>query len=240
MELIFREDAYQRECDAVVQKIDDKGVWLDRTVFYAEGGGQPGDRGTLVRDDGQSFEVANAVKGDGPETSVCVLAEGVEGLKVGDKVVAGVDWDRRHKLMRMHTAMHLLCAAVPAGVTGGQVGEAKSRLDFDVGETKLVKEDIQASLDAATAKDAAVGFRWIDDAELDANPDLVRTMSVQPPRGAGGKIRLVEIGEGAVDLQPCGGTHVAHVGEIGRIVVGKIENKGKRNRRVNISLEDAS
>lgn len=239
MELIFREDAYRRECDAVIEKIDDVGVWLDRTVFYAEGGGQPGDRGELVRTDGQAFPVANAVKGDGPDTSVCVLGEGAGGLQVGDRVTARIDWARRHKLMRMHTAMHLLCSAVPAGVTGGQVGEAKSRLDFDVGETTLVKEDIQAALDAATAKDAAVAYRWIDDAELEANPDLVRTMSVAPPK-SGGKVRLVAIGDGAVDLQPCGGTHVAHVREIGRIVVGKIENKGKRNRRVNISLEDAS
>ncbi len=237
MELIFREDAYQRECAAVVTKIDDKGVWLDRTVFYAEGGGQPGDVGALVKADGTEVPVVNAVKGDGPETSVCVPAEGAPPLAVGDAVTARIDWDRRHRLMRMHTAMHLLCSVVPAGVTGGQVGLEKSRLDFDVGETTLDKEAIQAALDAATARDAAVGYRWIDDAELDANPDLVRTMSVQPPRGAG-KVRLVAIEDGALDLQPCGGTHVAHVGEIGRIVVGKIENKGKRNRRVNISLED--
>lgn len=237
MELIFREDAYVQACDATVEKIDEKGVWLDRTVFYAEGGGQPGDQGRLTRDDGASFEVVNAVKGDGPETSVCVLAEGADGLAVGDKVRAEIDWERRFRLMRMHTAMHLLCAAVPAGVTGGQVGLAKSRLDFDVGETTLVKEEIQAALDAATGKDAGVSFRWIEDSELDANPDLVRTMSVAPPRGSG-RVRLVAIGDGDVDLQPCGGTHVKHVGEIGRIVVGKIENKGKRNRRVNITLED--
>ncbi len=237
MELIFREDAYARACEATVEKIDEKGVWLDRTVFYAEGGGQPGDAGVLVRPDGTELVVVNAIKGDGPDTSVCVPAEGAGGLDVGDQVVARLDWTRRHKLMRMHTALHLLCAAVPAGVTGGQVGEAKSRLDFDVGEMTLVKEDIQAALDAATAKDAAVRYRWIDDAELDANPDLVRTMSVAPPRG-GGRVRLVEIGGGAVDLQPCGGTHVKDVSEIGRIVVGKIENKGKRNRRVNITLED--
>ena len=239
MELIFREDAYANSCEAVVAKIDEKGVWLDRTVFYAEGGGQPGDQGVLRRADGAEFKVVNAVKGDGPDTSVLVLEDGANGLQVGDAVVAEVDWDRRYGLMRMHTAMHLLCSAVPAGVTGGQVGLAKSRLDFDVGDTTLVKEEIQAALDDATAKDAAVAYRWIDDAELDANPDLVRTMSVAPPRSSG-RVRLVSIGDGAVDLQPCGGTHVKHVSEIGRIVVGKIENKGKRNRRVNISLEDAS
>ena len=137
----------------------------------------------------------------------------------------------------MHTAMHLLCSIVPAGVTGGQVGLVKSRLDFDVGETTLVKEDIQAALDILSGKDAPVTFRWIDDADLDASPDLVRTMSVAPPRGSG-KIRLISIGDDEIDLQPCGGTHVANVSEIGRIVVGKIENKGKRNRRVNITLED--
>jgi len=237
MELVFRTDPYAQECEATVVKVDDTGVWLDRTVFYAEGGGQPGDVGTLKLADGQEAAVVNAVKGDGPDSSVLVLAEGAPTPSVGDAVTARIDWARRHKLMRMHTAMHLLCAAVPAGVTGGQVGEAKSRLDFDIGDQTLDKEAIQAALDAATATDAAVAYRWIEDSELDANPDLVRTMSVAPPRGSG-RIRLVEIGGGEVDLQPCGGTHVRHVSEIGRIVVGKIENKGKRNRRVNISLED--
>ncbi len=237
MELIFRADAYAKSCDAVVQKIDGKGVWLDRTIFYAEGGGQPGDKGVLIGPDGAKRAVAKAIKGDGPETSVHVLTEDAPALAVGDKVTAEIDWDHRHKLMRMHTAMHLLCSIVPAGVTGGQVGLAKSRLDFDVGETTLVKEDIQAALDDLSGKDAPVTFRWIDDADLDANPDLVRTMSVAPPRGSG-KVRLISIGDDAIDLQPCGGTHVANVSEIGRIVVGKIENKGKRNRRVNITLED--
>lgn len=237
MELVFREDAYAQSCDATVTAVDEKGVWLDKTVFYAEGGGQPGDAGVLVASDGTEYPVLNAVKGDGPDTSVCVLGEGAAAPAVGDVVTGRIDWTRRHRLMRMHTAMHLLCAAVPAGVTGGQVGLEKSRLDFDIGDSTLDKEAIQAALDAAQAKDAAVSYRWIDDAELDANPDLVRTMSVQPPR-SGGRVRLVEIGEGAVDLQPCGGTHVKHVSEIGRIVVGKIENKGKRNRRVNIRLED--
>lgn len=239
MDLIFREDAYMRECQATVEKVDQTGVWLDRTVFYAEGGGQPGDAGVLIGADGTRYPVINAVKGNGPDTSVCVLAPDAPVPKPGDAVTAEIDWERRHTLMRMHTALHLLCAAVPAGVTGGQVGLEKSRLDFDVGETTLVKEDIQAALDQATATGAGVQHRWIDDADLDANPDLVRTMSVAPPRGSG-QVRLVAIGEGAVDLQPCGGTHVRNVSEIGRIVVGKIENKGKRNRRVNISLETVS
>ena len=237
MELIFREDAYARECAATVQKVDDTGVWLDRTVFYAEGGGQPGDVGALVLADGREAEVVNTVKGDGPDSAVLVLAEGAPAPAVGEAVTARIDWDRRYRLMRMHTAMHLLCAAVPAGVTGGQVGVAKSRLDFDIGDQTLDKEAIQAALDAAVSTGAKVAYRWIDDADLDANPDLVRTMSVAPPRGSG-KVRLVSIGDDAVDLQPCGGTHVGQVSEIGRVVVGKIENKGKRNRRVNISLED--
>ncbi len=236
MELIFREDAYACECEATVTAVDERGIWLDRTIFYAEGGGQPGDQGTLTTATGEVVAIINAVKAEGPETSICIPAEGANFPEVGTKVIARIDWERRHRLMRMHTAMHLLCSAVPAGVTGGQVGLEKSRLDFDVGETVLVKEEIQAKLNEMVLTAAAVEYKWIEDSELDENPNLVRTMSVQPPRGSG-RIRLVAIGEG-LDLQPCGGTHVSNLSEIGRIVVGKIENKGKRNRRVNITLED--
>ncbi|MEL0088903.1 MAG: alanyl-tRNA editing protein [Rhodospirillales bacterium] len=236
MELIFREDAYARECNATVTAVDDHGIWLDRTIFYAEGGGQPGDTGTLTTEAGTVIPIVNTTKVDGADTSVCVPGDSSILPVVGQRVTAKIDWERRHKLMRMHTAMHLLCSAVPAGVTGGQVGLDKSRLDFDVGETTLVKDEIQAKLDQMLKTAADVEYRWIDDAELDANPDLVRTMSVQPPRGSG-KIRLVAIGDN-LDLQPCGGTHVANLAEIGRIIVGKIENKGRRNRRVNISLEN--
>ncbi|MEL0003056.1 MAG: alanyl-tRNA editing protein [Rhodospirillales bacterium] len=236
MELIFREDAYARECNATVTAVDDHGIWLDRTIFYAEGGGLPGDTGTLTTEAGTVIPIANTIKVDGADTSVCVPGDSSILPAVGQRVTAKIDWERRHKLMRMHTAMHLLCSAVPAGVTGGQVGLDKSRLDFDVGETTLVKDEIQAKLDQMLKTAADVEYRWIDDAELDANPDLVRTMSVQPPRGSG-KIRLVAIGDN-LDLQPCGGTHVANLAEIGRIIVGKIENKGRRNRRVNISLEN--
>ncbi len=236
MELIFREDAYARECNATVTAVDDHGIWLDRTIFYAEGGGQPGDTGALTTEAGTVIPIANTIKVDGADTSVCVPGDSSILPAVGQRVTAKIDWERRHKLMRMHTAMHLLCSAVPAGVTGGQVGLDKSRLDFDVGETTLVKDEIQAKLDQMLKTAADVEYRWIDDAELDANPDLVRTMSVQPPRGSG-KIRLVAIGDN-LDLQPCGGTHVANLAEIGRIIVGKIENKGRRNRRVNISLEN--
>ncbi len=236
MELIFREDAYACECNATVTAVDDRGIWLDRTIFYPEGGGQPGDMGTLTTEAGAVIPIANTIKVDGADTSVCVPGDSSILPAVGQRVTAKIDWERRHKLMRMHTAMHLLCSAVPAGVTGGQVGLDKSRLDFDVGETTLVKDEIQAKLDQMLKTAADVEYRWIDDAELDANPDLVRTMSVQPPRGSG-KIRLVAIGDN-LDLQPCGGTHVANLAEIGRIIVGKIENKGRRNRRVNISLEN--
>ncbi len=236
MELIFREDAYACECNATVTAVDDRGIWLDRTIFYPEGGGQPGDMGTLTTEAGAVIPIANTIKVDGADTSVCVPGDSSVLPAVGQRVTAKIDWERRHKLMRMHTAMHLLCSAVPAGVTGGQVGLDKSRLDFDVGEITLVKDEIQAKLDQMLKTAADVEYRWIDDAELDANPDLVRTMSVQPPRGSG-KIRLVAIGDN-LDLQPCGGTHVANLAEIGRIIVGKIENKGRRNRRVNISLEN--
>jgi misacylated tRNA(Ala) deacylase len=236
MELIFREDAYACECNATVTAVDDRGIWLDRTIFYPEGGGQPGDMGTLTTEAGAVIPIANTIKVDGADTSVCVPGDSSVLPAVGQRVTAKIDWERRHKLMRMHTAMHLLCSAVPAGVTGGQVGLDKSRLDFDVGETTLVKDEIQAKLDQMLKTAADVEYRWIDDAELDANPDLVRTMSVQPPRGSG-KVRLVAIGDN-LDLQPCGGTHVANLAEIGRIIVGKIENKGRRNRRVNISLEN--
>jgi misacylated tRNA(Ala) deacylase len=236
MELIFREDAYARECNATVTAVDDHGIWLDRTIFYAEGGGQPGDTGALTTEAGTVIPIVNTIKVDGADTSVCVPGDSSILPVVGQRVTAKIDWERRHKLMRMHTAMHLLCSAVPAGVTGGQVGLDKSRLDFDVGETTLVKDEIQVKLDQMLKTAADVEYRWIDDAELDANPDLVRTMSVPPPRGSG-KIRLVAIGAN-LDLQPCGGTHVANLAEIGRIIVGKIENKGRRNRRVNISLEN--
>ena len=224
------------DLNATVTAVDDRGIWLDRTIFYPEGGGQPGDMGTLTTEAGAVIPIANTIKVDGADTSVCVPGDSSVLPAVGQRVTAKIDWERRHKLMRMHTAMHLLCSAVPAGVTGGQVGLDKSRLDFDVGETTLVKDEIQAKLDQMLKTAADVEYRWIDDAELDANPDLVRTMSVQPPRGSG-KIRLVAIGDN-LDLQPCGGTHVANLAEIGRIIVGKIENKGRRNRRVNISLEN--
>ena len=232
-EELFRQDSYSKSCDATVVEVNERGgIVLDKTVFYYTGGGQPGDSGTL-RFDGGEIRIATTVQADGD--IVHVPEEGQTLPPVGTAVTAEIDWDRRYKLMKMHTAMHLLCSIVPCGVTGGQVGEDKSRLDFDVGEHTLDKDALTDELNRLVAEDHALDTFWITDAELDGNPDLVRTMSVQPPRGSG-KVRLVKIGD-AVDLQPCGGTHLAHTGEIGRLRVGKIENKGARNRRVNIHLE---
>ncbi len=236
MEPVFRDDAYARACDAVVTAVTSAGVALDRTVFYPTGGGQPGDTGRLVDESGAVVAVLPAVKGEG-NTVLHPLPEGTAPPAVGARVRAEIDWERRYRHMRMHTCLHLLSAVVTGGVTGGAVGELKSRLDFDLPDTALDKEALDAALNALIEADHPVVPRWIDEAELDANPELVRTMSVQPPRGAG-RVRVLEIGAG-VDLQPCGGTHVARTGEIGRVRVGKIENKGRRNRRINVHLEEA-
>ncbi len=235
MELVFRDDAYARACDAVVTAAGPAGVALDRTVFYPTGGGQPGDTGRLVDESGAVFAVLPAVKGEG-DSVLHPLPEGAAPPAVGAKVRAEIDWERRYRHMRMHTCLHLLSAVVTGGVTGGSVGELKSRLDFDLPDTALDKETLGEALNALIEADHPVVPRWIDEAELDANPELVRTMSVQPPRGAG-RVRVLEIGA-AVDLQPCGGTHVARTGEIGRVRIGKIENKGRRNRRINVHLEE--
>ena len=232
-EELYRDDSYLKSCDATVVEITDRGALvLDRTVFYYTGGGQPGDSGTLTFDGG-AIRIGTTIQADGD--ILHIPEEGQTLPPIGTKVVAEIDWDRRYRLMKMHTAMHLLCALVPCGVTGGQVGEDKSRLDFDVGEHMLDKDALTAQLNDLIAQDHPLQTLWITDAELDANPELVRTMSVQPPRNAG-RIRLVKVGE-AVDLQPCGGTHIAHTGEIGALSIGKIENKGAKNRRVNIHLE---
>jgi misacylated tRNA(Ala) deacylase len=230
-EELFREDAYARRCEAEVAATGDGGVCLDRTVFYCHGGGQPGDRGRLVVADGAALEVVDTLRAEG--RILHRLAAGSPLPAVGAGVVAEIDWARRHRLMRMHSAMHLLCAAVACPVTGGQIHADRSRLDFDAGETRLDKEAIAERIAGWIAADHRIGHLWIDADELDARPELVRTMSVRPPRGAG-RVRLIEI-EG-VDLQACGGTHVRSTGEIGAVALGKIENKGRQNRRVNITL----
>ena len=234
-ELLYRDDAYLREASATVLAAGPEGVLLDRTPFYAQAGGQPGDAGAL-RWDGGDAVIAKAVKG-ADDTVLHVLAEGAALPPVGAAVTAVLDWTPRHRHMRMHTALHLLCSLIPgAGVTGGQIGAERSRLDFDLA-TPPTKEWLTERLNALIAEDHAVGERWISEAELDENPSLVRTLSVQPPRGAG-RIRLVRIGSehAPVDLQPCGGTHVRRTAEIGRIEVTKLENKGKQNRRVYMVL----
>lgn len=231
---IFREDAYARSCEATVTGISDAGIQLDRTVFYPTGGGQPGDTGVLRTTAGVEVVITDTILEKGSRVHRHVPVDGAPGLAVGDIVTATLDWDRRYAHMRMHSALHLLCAVVDGGVTGGSIGAEKGRLDFDLPDTALDKEQIAADLNRLVDEDHAVAGRWITDAELDANSDLVRTMSVQPPRGSG-RVRLIEIN--GVDLQPCGGTHVGRSGEIGRLRVGKIENKGKHNRRINIHFD---
>lgn len=231
---LFRDDAYLRSCDTTVLAVTERGgVVLDRTIFYPTGGGQPGDSGTMRCADGSSIRIATTVKGETPHEIVHVPAEGEALPAVGSAVTLELDWDRRHAHMRMHTCLHLLSAVLTYPVTGGQVGAEKSRLDFDIPEAVLDKEEITTRLNELVARDAPVGMRWITDAELAAQPDLVKTMSVQPPSGAG-HVRLIEV-EG-MDLQPCGGTHVARTGEIGAVEVRKIEKKGRQNRRVSIQF----
>lgn len=232
--LLFRDDAYARECEANVLEVKPEGgLVLDRTVFYVQGGGQPGDVGTITGPDGTEYAVANTVYG--PDRTQIVHAAGPEAarLRPGERVRMILDWDRRYPRMRIHTALHLLSVVLPYPVTGGAIGEGDGRLDFDIPEGGLDKEAIAEKLNALIGRDAPVTERWITDEELDANPGLVKTMSVKPPRGSG-RVRLVEI-EG-IDLQPCGGTHVRRTGEIGRVAVTDIEKKGKQNRRVRIAL----
>ena len=236
-ETLFRSDAYARSCDAYVTAVNERGgIILDRTVLYASAGGQPGDIGALTWEGGVC-RIATTVYDADKSTIVHVPAEGSTLPDAGVPVVVTVDWDTRHHYMRVHTALHLLCSLVKWPVTGGQIGAEEGRLDFDIADmTGVDKETLTAELNALVEADHPVTTRWISDAELEAQPHLVRTMSVKPPMGSG-KVRLVAIGEdGAVDLQPCGGTHVARTSEIGRLAVVKIENKGKQNRRIRVAL----
>ncbi len=232
-EEIFRSDAYAKTCEATVTAMETSGIVLDRTVFYPKGGGQPGDTGALTAADGRAVAVVATVKAG--DDILHVPADDAPALAVGEAVSAAIDWDRRYRLMRMHTCLHLLCAAIEGGVTGGAVGPDKSRLDFDLPDTSLDKVAITTQLNRLIEEDHPVTARWISSDELAANLELVRTMSVKPPMGSG-RVRVLEV-EG-VDLQPCGGTHVARTGEIGRVRVGKIENKGRHNRRVNVLFDD--
>jgi misacylated tRNA(Ala) deacylase len=231
---LFLDDPALATTAATVLASGPAGIILDRTVFYARGGGQPGDSGT-VRWDGGETPVTEAIKGEG-DAILHLLAPGAPLPPPGSVVQATIDWQRRHAHMRMHTAMHLLCSLIKgAAVTGGSVGAEKSRLDFDL-PSPPSKESIETALNALIEADHPVRIEWVDESVLDTNPDLVRTMSVQPPRGTG-RLRLIRIGDGEtpIDLQPCGGTHVSRTGEIGPIRVLKIENKGKQNRRIIIA-----
>ena len=231
-------DAYRQTAPGVVLAVTDAGVTLDRSLFYATGGGQPGDSGTLVWDGGSTaIEIAQKAPEGG---IVLVPAPGAALPPVGTEVEQRITWTRRKTFMRVHTCLHLLSVVIPLPVTGGAISDGKGRLDFAMPEAPQEKPALEAALQALIDRDLAVSEQWISEAELDANPDLVKTMSVQPPRGAG-RIRLVRIGSDSeqVDLQPCGGTHVARTGEIGRIRLGKVEKKGRINRRVYVHLEEA-
>ncbi len=232
-EHLYGGDAYAQSCDAVVTAAGTASVELDRTVFYPRGGGQPGDTGRLTWSGGEA-EIVDAIKGEGAGSVIHVLAQGATPPPQGELLTATLDWDRRYRLMRMHTCLHLLSAVLDYPVTGGQVGDGKGRLDFDIPEATLDKEEITAKLNELVEADHGVEEEWISDEELAAKPDLVKTMSVKPPVGAG-RVRLLRIGTD-VDLQPCGGTHVRRTGEIGAVRVRKIEKKGRQNRRVSIEL----
>lgn len=236
-DLLYRSDAYARECEAIVQSVNERGgIVLDRTVFYATAGGQPGDKGWIEVGSGR-IEISTAVYGEDKQAVVHVASR-AEGLpRLGEKVLARLDWDTRHRHMRAHTALHLLCSLVPFPVTGGQIALDGGRLDFDIDDPSAVsRERLTEELNRLIGEGHPVSERWITDEELDARPDLVRTMTVKPPRGSG-RVRLVSIGkDGSIDLQPCGGTHVRSTGEIGPVEVDKIEKKGKLNRRIRLAL----
>src|SRR5438132_4103744 len=238
-ELIFRGDAYARSCPARVTAADDKGIRLDRTVFYPMGGGQPGDSGFLRLVSGEKIPILDTVKGETADEVIHIPAPGAPLPAPGTEVIAELDWARRYRLMRMHSCLHLLCAVVPGAVTGGQVSDGRGRLDFDVPGSSLDKEAIAAQLNELIAAGHDVTPRWISDDELTTRPELVRTMSVKPPVGAG-RVRLMEIAgpDATIDLQPCGGTHIRNTAEIGPVAITKIENKGRQNRRINIAFAE--
>ena len=234
-ELLFRDDGYLSTCSARVTQADERGIRLDRTVFYPIGGGQPGDAGALRLASGRSIAIVDTLKGPLPDEVIHLPLTGSSLPEPGAELVAEIDWDRRYRLMRMHTCLHLLCSIVPGAVTGGQVSDGRGRLDFDIPGSSLDKETIASRLNALIGAGHPVEPRWITDEELAAKPELVRTMSVKPPSGMG-RVRLMEIA--GIDLQPCGGTHVRNTAEIGPVAVTKIENKGKQNRRVILAFAE--
>ena len=233
MKNLFEENAYAKEIETKIKSIDieNNAVELENTVFYGKSGGQPGDTGQIFIE-GQKIEVNETLKN---KNSISSILESVSGINIGQTVTAKINWERRYRYMRMHSALHLMCAAVPLSVTGGQIGYEKSRLDFNDPDKQLNKEELEIKINNLLNKDHEITYEYIDSKILDSKPELVRTMSVKPPK-IDGKLRFVRIG--SVDFQPCGGTHVKSTNEIGLIKIGKIENKGKMNRRVNILLND--
>ena len=229
--MLFIEDSYLIDFDATILNIDSNKIILDRTAFYAKGGGQPGDVGKIILNE-KEINIIDTIYDH--KKNIIHVCENSSDLKVNEKIIGKINWDIRYKHMRMHSALHLLCSLIPYDVTGGQISFEKSRLDFNV-DDKIEKEEIENKINQLVKNDHEISYQWITLEELDNQPDLVRTMSVKPPR-TNNKIRLVKIG--SIDLQPCGGTHVKRTEEIGNIKIGKIENKGKMNRRVNLSIND--
>ena len=236
-ELLFRDDAYLKSASARVVAVGPRGIELDRTVFYPLGGGQAGDTGSLLRADGARIPIADTRKGEAPDSVVHVAASGAPLPEPGEPVTLEIDWPRRYRLMRLHTALHLLSCVVVAPVTGGNITPDKARLDFDIDLAKLDAAHIGSETNRLIASAVATATTWITDAELDGQPELVKTMSVQPPRGMG-RVRLLSIP--GIDLQPCGGTHVANIAEIGAIRVVRIRSEGRHNKRVEIVLGDGA
>ena len=230
---LFEENAYIKEIKTKIKSLDleNNAVELENTVFYGKSGGQPGDIGQIIID-GRKIEVKDTLK---DKNSIINILEDIDGIIIGQTVIARIDWRRRYKYMRMHSALHLMCATIPLGVTGGQIGYEKSRLDFNDPNKQINKEELEIKINNLLSKDNEITYEYIDSKILDNKPELVRTMSVKPPK-IDGKLRFVKIG--TIDFQPCGGTHVKSTNEIGPIKIGKIENKGKMNRRVNILLND--
>ena len=234
-ELIFRDDAYQQSCQARVLAAADHRVELDRTVFYPAGGGQPGDTGVLRLADGRELRVIDTRKGEGADSVVHLLDPAGPMPAIGEDLEAVLDWERRYAHMRIHTCLHVLSCVVVAPVTGGNIAADKGRLDFDIDMSLLDAQRIETGVNELIARAVDTETVWITDEQLDAQPELVKTMSVQPPRGAG-RVRLLQIA--GIDLQPCGGTHVRNIGEIGRIKVLRIRSEGRRNKRVEIGFAD--
>ncbi|MDC0453183.1 alanyl-tRNA editing protein [Alphaproteobacteria bacterium] len=230
---IFEENPYAREVETRIKEIDteNKTIELENTIFYGKSGGQPGDEGEITAD-GQKIEVIDTIKTDG---SIKNILENINGLSKNQKIIARINWDKRYKYMQMHSALHLMCALIPLGVTGGQIGYDKSRLDFNDPNKEIKKEELQERINTLMKEDHGITYEYIDSQILESQPKLVRTMSVKPPN-IEGKLRFVKIGN--VDFQPCGGTHVRSTKEIGKITIGKVENKGRMNRRVNILIND--